>query len=73
MSGMDGLAVLQELKRFDETIPVIMTTRFTSIGRARNAIRLGAYDYITKPFDIPYTKALISEALQHMMLKQGKE
>jgi DNA-binding NtrC family response regulator len=64
MPKMDGLQVLQEMKRHDETIPVIIITGFTNISQARDAIHLGAHDYITKPFDLSYIKAAVRDAIE---------
>jgi two-component system response regulator PilR (NtrC family) len=50
MPGMDGIAVLQELKKVDEELPVLMVTAFASVETAITAMKLGAFDYITKPF-----------------------
>ena len=66
MPKMDGIEVLRRIKRTDETIPVIIMTGFATIGSARDAIRLGALDYITKPFDFEYIKALVETASGEM-------
>jgi two-component system response regulator PilR (NtrC family) len=50
MPGMDGIAVLQELKKLDDELPVLMVTAFASVETAITAMKLGAFDYITKPF-----------------------
>jgi two-component system response regulator PilR (NtrC family) len=50
MPGMDGIAVLQELKKLDDDLPVLMITAFASVETAIVAMKLGAFDYVTKPF-----------------------
>ncbi len=50
MPGMDGIAVLDELKKLDEDMAVIMLTAFASVENAISAMKRGAFDYITKPF-----------------------
>jgi DNA-binding NtrC family response regulator len=50
MPGMDGIATLDELKKLDEDLPVIMITAFASVETAIAAMKRGAFDYITKPF-----------------------
>lgn len=50
MSGMSGLEVLAELKRGDDTLPVAMMSGHGTIADAMQATRLGAYDFIEKPF-----------------------
>ena len=50
MPGMDGMAVLEELKKLDDELPVLMITAFASVENAIAAMKRGAFDYITKPF-----------------------
>jgi DNA-binding NtrC family response regulator len=50
MPGIDGIATLEELKKLDEDLPVIMITAFASVENAIAAMKRGAFDYITKPF-----------------------
>ncbi len=54
MPGMGGLEVLQELKRIDPEVTVIMVTVVTDHEQAKKTLELGAYDYITKPVDLNY-------------------
>lgn len=63
MPGMNGIEILRQIKKIDKNIEVIMITGYGTMKTARIAMRLGAYDYITKPFDINYIKALIKDAL----------
>ncbi|HPK73072.1 MAG TPA: response regulator, partial [Vicinamibacterales bacterium] len=50
MPGMDGLTVLDELKKLDEDMAVVMVTAYASVDAAVDAMKRGALDYITKPF-----------------------
>src|SRR5687768_7646235 len=50
MPGMDGIAALEELKKLDDELPVLMITAFASVETAISAMKRGAFDYITKPF-----------------------
>lgn len=50
MPGRDGIEVLEAVKKFDPSLPVIIITAFGSIETAVEAVRKGAFDYITKPF-----------------------
>ena len=50
MSGSDGLQILRFIKEFDENIVVIMVTAYGTIESAVEAMKYGAYDYVTKPF-----------------------
>src|SRR5208283_1827207 len=53
MAGSSGIEVLQSLKEIDPHIEVMMLTAYETIETARQALRLGACDYLSKPFDIP--------------------
>lgn len=50
MAGMDGLALLDQIKAIDQHALVIIMTAFSSVDSAIAALRKGAYDYVTKPF-----------------------
>ncbi|MBI4911842.1 MAG: sigma-54-dependent Fis family transcriptional regulator [Acidobacteria bacterium] len=50
MTGMDGLQLTARLKALDPGLPVLLITAFGSLETAREAMRLGAFDYLTKPF-----------------------
>ena len=50
MPGIDGLQVLDELRKHDDELPVVMITAFASMENAISAMKKGAFDYITKPF-----------------------
>jgi DNA-binding NtrC family response regulator len=51
MPGMDGFELIKELHERDPDLPVVMITAYGSMELAVKAMRAGAYDYITKPFD----------------------
>ncbi len=59
----DGLAVLQQARRLDPVLPVILLTAYASVSTALCAMREGAFDYIQKPFDNEELKALVRRAL----------
>lgn len=63
MPGMDGLTALRELRQVDERLPVIMMTAFATTQTAIEATKLGAFDYILKPFDVPQMLTMIREAV----------
>ena len=70
MSDMSGVEVLRYVKQTDPSIPVIMITAFASAETAVEALRLGAYDYLTKPFKVDELKANIKNALEKRRLKE---
>lgn len=63
MPGIDGLEVLQRVKERQKDLPVIMITAHGTIETAIEAMKMGAHDYITKPFDIDELKIQVSRAL----------
>jgi len=64
MPGMDGIEVFQKLKKVKKDMQVIMLTGYGNLKTAKEAMRLGAYDYLTKPFDFELVKNIIREALE---------
>jgi two-component system, sensor histidine kinase and response regulator len=64
MSGMNGVELLRHLKKHDPTIEVIMLTAYETLDTAREALRLGACDYLNKPFDIPAIRKSVADAVQ---------
>ena len=54
MPKMDGLEVLHQLRQIDKEVSVIMITGVNEEAIGRQAIELGAFDYIVKPLDLPY-------------------
>lgn len=73
MPDMSGVEVLRHIKESDPTIPVIMMTAYASAETAVEALRLGAYDYLTKPFKIEELKNNIRNALEKVRLKRENE
>ena len=63
MPGIGGLSLLEKTKVIDSSIPVIMMTAYASPEDAVNAMKNGAYDYITKPFKVDEIRRVISSAL----------
>jgi two-component system response regulator PilR (NtrC family) len=70
MPGMDGLALLRAVKQISPRTIVLMITAFASTENAVEAMRAGAYDYLTKPFQIDEVKLLINKALDHRSLEE---
>ena len=68
MPDIDGLQVLSEVKEVDSETAVILMTAFGTIEDAVVAMRLGAYDFVTKPFDSEHLCVLISRALENRRL-----
>jgi len=69
MPGMDGLEVLREIKRLEPEAVVIIITAYASVESALTAMKMGAYDYIQKPFKNDELLMTISRALEHRRLQ----
>jgi DNA-binding NtrC family response regulator len=70
MPGLTGLDLLRNVSQFEKDIPVIMITAYGSPDSAVEAMKLGAVDYITKPFRIEEIKARISAAVERRKLAE---
>jgi two-component system response regulator AtoC len=69
LPDINGLEVLRELKRIDVQSVIIIITAYGDISSAVEAIKLGAYDYLTKPFDTEDIKIVINKALKILGLE----
>ncbi|WP_299980095.1 sigma-54 dependent transcriptional regulator [Desulfobacula sp.] len=70
MIKVSGLVALVEIKKINPAIPVIIMTAFSSVDTAVEALKTGAYDYLTKPFDFDKLKLTIQRSLEHTQLKK---
>jgi DNA-binding NtrC family response regulator len=70
MSGMSGHQLQLELKRVAPNLPVIIITAFGSIPTAIESMKLGAFDYLTKPFGNDELLLIVSRALDDFQLRQ---
>src|SRR5512136_1932342 len=70
LPGMDGYEVLEKALNIDEGIIPIMITAFDEVEKVVKAMRLGAFDYITKPFDFSKVHLSIRKALETSKLKR---
>jgi DNA-binding NtrC family response regulator len=70
MPGMSGIELLERLKSWKPDIEVIILTAFETTDCIRQALRLGACDYINKPFEVATIRAAISKAMQHRTLER---
>lgn len=68
MPGMDGLELLQRIKEFDDEVAVIMVTALDNREIAVEAMRGGAYDYVTKPFHLEEVLISVEKALENRQL-----
>lgn len=70
MPGMDGLALLQQIKQRHPLLPVIIMTAHSDLDAAVSAYQQGAFDYLPKPFDIDEAVALVERAISHYQEQQ---
>jgi two-component system response regulator PilR (NtrC family) len=68
MPGMDGLALLAHVKNLAPDTAVIMVTAFSTAEHAVEAMKLGAYDYIAKPFNVEEIRIIVRNALDRRTL-----
>jgi len=64
MAGLNGLETLRRIRQIDPKLPVILMTAYGTTQTAIEAMKLGAYDYLLKPFDVPRLKQLVANALK---------
>jgi two-component system response regulator HydG len=70
MSRIGGIEALQKIKEISPGIPIIIMTAYASVNTAVDALKSGAYDYLTKPLDIDELKILVRKAIRHRQLEQ---
>lgn len=70
MKGVKGLDILNEAQKLAPLTPVIMITAFGTIESAIKAMKMGAYDYITKPFQMEELLMTVQKALETRLLKK---
>jgi DNA-binding NtrC family response regulator len=73
MPIMNGLDVLKTLKQRGDNSAVVMITAYGTIERAVQAMKQGAYDFITKPFDLDHIALTVEKALERERLRKGLE
>ena len=69
MAVMSGIEALKLIKQYNPAIPVLIMTAYSSVESAVEALKAGAYDYLTKPLDFDALKITMERALEHTSLK----
>ena len=69
MPGFTGINVLEKIKQYDPDIEAIIITGYGSLDTAIEGLRLGAFDYISKPFDVNHILALVRRGLERRSAK----
>ncbi len=70
LPDIDGLEVLDRLRKLDSTVPVIIMTAYASVESGVKAIRSGAYDYVTKPLDLDDIQSKMRRACETSRLRR---
>ena len=73
MARLDGIAALREIREWNPSIPVLIMTAWSSVQNAVDALRLGAYDYLTKPLELDELKLALERALDHTRLARESQ
>jgi DNA-binding NtrC family response regulator len=68
MPGMTGIELLERIRQIDDDLPVVVMTAFAAVDAAVRAIKLGAFDYITKPFEGDELVIAVKRAIGHARL-----
>ncbi|WDP92268.1 MAG: sigma-54-dependent Fis family transcriptional regulator [Desulfobacter sp.] len=69
MVKMSGMEALQQINAYNPSLPVIIMTAFSSVDTAVKALKIGAYDYLTKPLDFDKLKLTIDRVFERIDLK----
>jgi two-component system, NtrC family, response regulator AtoC len=70
LPGMEGIEVLERLKRLDPGLEVVLVTAVRTVRTAVEAMKLGAYDYLTKPFAVEDLRSVVNRALERRALQR---
>jgi len=71
MPGLSGIETLAELKKLDPQMEVVILTAYETLETARRALRLGACDYLSKPFELEPMRACIAAAMERRRAADG--
>lgn len=69
MPDMDGIEATRRIHQYNPALPVIVLTAFSSVPSAVEALKAGAYDYLTKPLDFDALRLALHRALEHTKLR----
>lgn len=70
MPGMTGIELIERINQIDDELPVVLMTAFGTIDTAVQAMRLGAFDYLTKPFEGDELIITIKRAVEHRRIRR---
>ncbi len=70
MTGLSGIEAMKEIKMYNPSIPILIMTAYSGVENAVEAIKSGAYDYLTKPLDFDDLKLTLERAADHAGLRK---
>ena len=73
MVKVSGIEALEQIKSYNPAIPIIIMTAYSSIETAVDALKKGAYDYLTKPLDFDALRLSLERAMEHLELKRENQ
>jgi two-component system response regulator HydG len=73
MAGMGGIEALKCIKEYNPAVPVLIMTAYAAVDTAVEALKNGAYDYLTKPLDFDVLQKALERAVDHAKLKKENE
>ncbi len=71
MADMDGIEVLKRIKQEHEDVEVVIITGYGTLATAQQAIRYGAFDYLTKPFNVSEIVSVTNRAVRKKRMQEG--
>ena len=71
MSGMSGIEATRAIRGYNPAIPIVIMTAYSDVENAVEALKSGAYDYLTKPLAFDALKPALERALDHAALRDG--
>ncbi|MFI4856051.1 MAG: sigma-54-dependent transcriptional regulator, partial [Phycisphaerales bacterium JB065] len=73
MPGMSGVELIERVREIDDDLPMVLMTAFGTVDTAVRAIKSGAFDYITKPFEGDELVIAVKRAIEHRELKRENQ
>ncbi|MHC1744074.1 MAG: sigma-54-dependent transcriptional regulator [Syntrophobacteraceae bacterium] len=73
MPNMDGIEATKAIAGYNPSIPIVIMTAYSSVATAVDAVKAGAFDYLTKPIDFDALKLTLERALEHTRLREENE
>jgi signal transduction histidine kinase len=73
MGGKNGIETLEEIRKYDEKVPVIILTGYGDMESARKAMHFGVIEFMAKPFDIPELESIVNRAIEKIRIERESE